>query len=170
MPHLTLCRLTDDSILQPYQLMLVHSKFLRWLSRPVVPNVWTPGDFKTSGMIDAQRVKLELFTQRTFLLHLFSFLVKSVSVAILFFSNDNDPTVRSVIFIMTVFFVQGVPNAATLLLLNRHFFNRLESESTTTPMVIRVLEQEMSQNAEPQMGVSTLPQDEANSEVLRTLL
>ena len=121
---LMLCRLTEEFALTSRQLMLVHSKALRWVSRPLLPAAWTPGDFKTSDEIEEQRVKLELLANRIFRMQVFSFVCKIVSVVSLRFAQSIDASERSIIFSFTVLTVQAVPNACTLLLLCRYFFNR----------------------------------------------
>ncbi len=120
---LMLCRLTEELALTSRQLMLVHSKALWWVSRPLLPAAWTPGEFKTSDAIEEQRVKLELLANRIFRMQVFSFVCKTVSVASLLYAPDIDATQRSIIFSFTVLTVQALPNALTLLLLSRYFFN-----------------------------------------------
>ena len=124
--------------------MLVHSKVLRWLARPLIPTGWIPGNFKTSGAIDVQRVRLEILGSRMFRLKIVSFVCKIVSVATLFFSAGDTigPSERSIIFAMTLLTVQAVPIALTLLLFYRHLFSR-DGQSGTTPM-ISASEQELS--------------------------
>jgi hypothetical protein len=119
-----LCRLTEEHALTSRQLMLVHSKALRWMSRLLLPAAWTPGDFKTSDEIEEQRVKLELLANRIFRMQVFSFVCKTVSVASLLFAQSIDANERSIIFSFTVLTVQAVPNSLMLLLLSRYFFHR----------------------------------------------
>jgi hypothetical protein len=116
--------LTEELALTSRQLMLVHSNALRWVSRPLLPVGWTPGDFKTSGLIEEQRVKLELLASRIFWMQTFSFLCKIVSVATLRWAPNIDASRRSVIYSLTVLTVQVVPTALTMLLFSRYFFSR----------------------------------------------
>ena len=70
----TRSRLTEERALSSRQLMLVHSKMLRWLARPLLPKGWTAGGFKTSGDLEAQRVSLQTLGNRLAGLGIFSFL------------------------------------------------------------------------------------------------
>lgn len=128
----------------PRQLMLVHSKVLRWLARPLLPTGWNPNDFKTSGAIDVQRVRLETLGSRMFRLKIFSFVCKIVSVATLSYARDTiSPSHHSIIYTMTVLTVQAVPNALTLLLFYQHLVSR-NGQSGTTPMIPSASGQEPS--------------------------
>ena len=124
---LTRSRLTEERVLSRRQLMLVHSPFLRWLARPLLPKGWTASGFKTSGEVDAQRVALRTLGTRLAVVSIISFLCKSASVAASYFARDQiaaSAQLESVIFLATTFAVQAVPSAVTLLLLSRFHFSR----------------------------------------------
>lgn len=128
--------LTEEPVLKAHQLMMVHSKVLRQLARPMLPRGWTPGDFKTVGVLDAQRVKLETLGNRMFRLKILSFACKIVSVITLNYTRDIlriDATQHSVMFSVTVLAVQVVPVSGTLLLFYRHIFGR-DEESVNTDL------------------------------------
>jgi hypothetical protein len=107
--------------------MLVHSKILRWLARPLLPKGWTAGGFKTSGDIEAQRVSLQTLGNRLAGLGIFSFLCKCVSSATSYFARDvfasASGNFEAIIFLATTLTVQAIPSAMTLLLLSRFHFS-----------------------------------------------
>ncbi len=124
---LTLSRLTEERALSRRQLMLVHSPFLRWLARPLLPKGWTASSFKTAGEVDAQRVALRTLGTRLAVVSILSFLFKSASVAASYFARDfiaDSAQLESIIFLATTLAVQAVPSAVTLLLLGRFHFSR----------------------------------------------
>jgi hypothetical protein len=124
---LTRSRLTEERALSRRQLMLVHSPFLRWLARPLLPKGWTASGFKTVGEVDAQRVALRTLGTRLAVVSILSFLCKSASVATSYFASDviaDSAQLESIIFLATALAVQAVPSTLTLLLLNRYHFNR----------------------------------------------
>jgi hypothetical protein len=124
--------------------MLVHSKILRWLARPLLPTGWNPHDFKTTDAIDVQRVRLEILGSRMFRLKIFSFVCKIVSVVTLFYARDAiSPSRHSIIYTVTVLTVQAVPNALALLLFYQHLVSR-NGQSGTTPMILPASRQELS--------------------------
>ena len=102
--------------------MLVHSKVLRWLARPLLPKGWAAGSFKTAGEADAQRVALQKLGTRLAVLSVASFLCKCVSSTVAYFGRDQKEQSQSVIFLVTVLSVQAVPTSLTLLLLHRYHF------------------------------------------------
>ena len=116
----TISRLTDERALSNWQLMLVHSRFLRWLARPLLPKGWAAGSFQTAGDVDAQRIALETLGNRLAALSIFSFLCKCISSALLYFARFEQS--EAVIYLTTVLLVQAVPSLATLLLLYRYHF------------------------------------------------
>ena len=121
----TIGRLTDERALSNWQLMLVHSRFLRWLARPLLPKGWTAGSFQTAGDVDAQRIALQTLGNRLAALSIFSFLCKCVSSALVYFAQKQISRFEqseAVIFLTTVLSVQAVPSLATLLLLYRYHF------------------------------------------------
>jgi hypothetical protein len=125
--YLTRSRLTEERALSRRQLMLVHSPFLRWLARPLLPKGWTASGFKTAGEVDVQRVELRTLGTRLAVVSILSFLCKSASVAASYFARDaiaNSAQLESVIFLATALAVQAVPSAMTLLLLGRFHFSR----------------------------------------------
>jgi hypothetical protein len=130
----TRSRLTEERALSSRQLMLVHSKTLRWLARPLLPKGWTAGGFKTSGAVEAQRASLQALGNGLSALGIFSFLCKSVSSATLFFARDLFSTsgnFEAIVFLATTLAVQAIPSAMTLLLLSRfHFSGGGESGGT----------------------------------------
>jgi FtsZ-binding cell division protein ZapB len=122
----TRSRLTEERALSSRQLMLVHSKMLRWLARPLLPKGWTAGGFKTSGAVEAQRASLQTLGNGLSVLGIFSFLCKSVSSATLYFARDLFSTsgnFEAIMFLTTTLTVQAIPSAMTLLLLNRFHFS-----------------------------------------------
>ena len=124
---LTRSRLTEERALSRRQLMLVHSPFLRWLARPLLPEGWTASGFKTAGEVDAQRVALCTLGTRLAVVSILSFLCKSASVATSYFARDviaDSAQLESIIFLATALAVQAVPSAVTLLLLGRFHFSR----------------------------------------------
>jgi hypothetical protein len=129
-------RLTEERALSSRQLMLVHSKILRWLARPLLPKGWTAGGFKTSGDVDAQRVSLQSLGNRLAGLGIFSFLCKCVSSATLYFARESElyytsGNFEAIIFLATTFTVQAIPSALTLLFLSRFYFSGVvESRGT----------------------------------------
>ncbi len=130
----TRSRLTEERALSSRQLMLVHSKMLRWLARPLLPKGWTAGGFKTSGAVEAQRASLQTLGNGLSVLGIFSFLCKSVSSATLYFARDLFSTsgnFEAIMFLATTLTVQAIPSAMTLLLLSRfHFSGRGKSGGT----------------------------------------
>ena len=107
--------------------MLVHSPFLRWLARPLLPKGWTAGSFQTTGEVDAQRQALQALGTRLAVLSIVSFLCKSASAATSYFAQeqlDAFEGAQSIIFLVTVLSVQGLPSLITLLLLYRFHFGR----------------------------------------------
>ena len=120
-------RLTEERALSSRQLMLVHSKILRWLARPLLPKGWTAGGFKTSGDLEAQRVSLQTLGNRLAGLGIFSFLCKCVSSATSYFARDvfapASGNFEAIMFLATTLTVQAIPSALTLLLLNQFHFN-----------------------------------------------
>jgi hypothetical protein len=127
---LTRSRLTEERALSRRQLMMVHSPFLRWLARPLLPKGWTSSGFKTVGEVDAQRVALRSLGTQLAVVSISSFLCKSASVAASYFARDiiaDSAQLESIIFLATtlaVNTVQAVPSAMTLLLLGRFHFSR----------------------------------------------
>ena len=119
---MTRCRLTDERALSKRQLMLVHSVFLRWLARPLLPKDWTAGSFKTAGEVDAQRVALQTLGTRLAVLSIASFLCKCVSAAAAYFGRGQLEQSESIIYLVTVLSVQALPSCVTLLLLQWYFF------------------------------------------------
>ena len=131
----TRSRLTEEQALSSCQLMLVHSKMLRWLARPLLPKGWTAGGFKTSGDLEAQRVSLQTLGNRLAGLGIFSFLCKCVSSATSYFARDvfapASGNFEAIMFLATTLTVQAIPSAVTLLLLSRfHFSGGGESRGT----------------------------------------
>ena len=127
------------------QLMLVHSPFLRWLARPLLPKGWTASSFKTSGEVDAQRVALRTLGTRLAVVSIISFLCKSASVAASYFARDQiaaSAQLESVIFLATTFAVQAVPSAVTLLLLSRFHFSRGGGSSSSGALMQSLLTRE----------------------------
>jgi hypothetical protein len=124
---LTCSRLTEERALSSSQLMLVHSKTLRWLARPLLPKGWTAGGFKTSGDVEAQRVSLETLGNRLAGLGIFSFMCKCVSSATSYFARDvfapASGNFEAIMFLATALTVQAIPSAMTLLLLSRFHFS-----------------------------------------------
>jgi uncharacterized small protein (DUF1192 family) len=124
---MTRSRLTEEQALSSRQLMLVHSKILRWLARPLLPKGWTAGGFKTSGDAEAQRVSLQTLGNRLAGLGIFSFLCKCVSSATSYFARDLFAPVsgnfEAILFLATTLTVQAIPSAMTLLLLSRFHFS-----------------------------------------------
>ena len=121
----TISRLTDERVLSNWQLMLVHSRFLRWLARPLLPKGWAAGSFQTVGDVDAQRIALQTLGNRLAALSIFSFLCKCISSALLYFAQNQISRFEqseAVIYLTTVLLVQAVPSLATLLLLRRYHF------------------------------------------------
>jgi hypothetical protein len=122
----TRSRLTEERALSSCQLMLGHSKMLRWLARPLLPKGWTAGGFKTSGDAEAQRVSLQTLGNRLAGLGIFSFLCKCVSSATLYFARDMfapaSGNFEAIMFLATTLTVQAIPSAMTLLLLSRFHF------------------------------------------------
>jgi hypothetical protein len=107
--------------------MMVHSPFLRWLARPLLPKGWTASGFKTAGEVDVQRVALRTLGTRLAVVSILSFLCKSASVAASYFARDaiaDSAQLESIIFLATALAVQAVPSAVTLLLLGRFHFSR----------------------------------------------
>ena len=123
----TRSRLTEERALSSRQLMLVHSKMLRWLARPLLPKGWTAGGFKTSGDVETQRVSLQSLGNRFAGLGIFSFLCKCVSSATSYFARDlfspASGNFEAIMFLATTLTVQAIPSAMTLLLLNRFYFS-----------------------------------------------
>ncbi len=120
-------RLTDERALSSRQLMLVQSKMLCWLARPLLPKGWTAGGFKTTGDAEAQRVSLQTLGNRLAGLGIFSFLCKCVSSATSYFARDLLATAsgnfEAILFLATTLTVQAIPSAMTLLLLSRFHFS-----------------------------------------------
>ena len=102
--------------------MLVHSAFLRWLARPLLPKGWAAGSFQTAGQVDAQRVALQKLGTRLAALSIASFLCKCASSAAVYFGRGRIEQSESVVFLVTVLTVQAVPCSLTLLLLHRYHF------------------------------------------------
>jgi hypothetical protein len=124
---MTRCRLTDERALSKRQLMLVHSEFLRWLARPLLPKGWAAGSFKTAGEVDAQRVALQKLGTRLAVLSIASFLCKCASSAASYFAAEaiaQSEESESIIFLVTILSVQAVPSLVTLLLLHQFYFDR----------------------------------------------
>ncbi len=122
----TRSRLTEERALSSRQLMLVHSKMLRWLARPLLPKGWTAGGFKTSGDAEAQRVSLQTLGNRLAGLGIFSFQCKCVSSATSYFAHDiatASGNFQAIMFLATTLTVQAIPSAVTLLLLSRFHFS-----------------------------------------------
>ncbi len=131
----TRSRLTEERALSSRQLMLVHSKMLRWFARPLLPKGWTAGGFKTSGDVEAQRMSLQTLGNRLAGLGIFSFLCKCVSSATSYFARDlfapASGSFEAIMFLATTLTVQAIPSAMTLLLLSRfHFSGGGESRGT----------------------------------------
>ncbi len=120
--RVTRSRLTDERALSKWQLMLVHSVFLRWLARPLLPKGWAAGSFQTAGQVDAQRVALQKLGTRLAALGIASFLCKCASSAAAYFGRGRIEQSESVVFLVTVLTVQAVPCSLTLLLLHRYQF------------------------------------------------
>ena len=123
---MTRSRLTEERALSSRQLMLVHSKMLRWLARPLLPKGWTAGGFKTSGDVEAQRVSLETLGNRLAGLGIFSFLCKCVSSATSYFARDiatASGNFEAIMFLATTLTVQAIPSVVTLMLLSRFHFS-----------------------------------------------
>jgi len=117
--------------------MLVHSPFLRWLARPLLPKGWTANSFRTAGDVDAQRVALRTLGTRLAVVSIFSFTCKSASVATSYFARDviaASAQLESIIFLATVLAVQAVPSAVTLLLLSR--LSLSHSSGALTPLLL----------------------------------
>ena len=102
--------------------MLVHSKVLRRLARPLLPDGWSAGSFQTAGEVDTQRRALETLGARLAGLSIASFLCKCISSATVFFAGRQVEQSASVVFLVTVLSVQAVPSLVTLLLLDRFHF------------------------------------------------
>jgi hypothetical protein len=115
-------RLTDERALSKPQLMLVHSKVLRRLARPLLPDGWSAGSFQTAGEVDTQRRALETLGARLAGLSIASFLCKCISSATVYFAGRQVEQSASVVFLVTVLSVQAVPSLVTLLLLDRFHF------------------------------------------------
>jgi hypothetical protein len=132
----TRSRLTEERALSSRQLMLVHSKLLGWLARPLLPKGWTAGGFKTSGDVEAHRASLQSLGNRLAGLGVFSFLCKCVSSATLYFARESElystsGNFEAIMFLATTFMVQAIPSALTLLFLSRFYFSRIgESRGT----------------------------------------
>jgi hypothetical protein len=130
----TRSRLTEERALSSRQLMLVHSKMLRWLARPLLPKGWTAGGLKTSGDVEAQRAALHTLGNRLAGLGIFSFLCKCVSSATSYFARDLFSTsgnFEAIMFLATTLMVQAIPSALTLLLLSQfHLSGGGESRGT----------------------------------------
>ncbi len=123
----TRCRLTEERLLSTRQLMLVHSKLLRWLARPLLPKGWTAGGFKTSGDVEVQRASLQTLGNYLAALGVFSFLCKCVSSATSYFARDLNSVsgnFEAIVFLATTLMVQAIPSGLTLLLLSRLHFSR----------------------------------------------
>ena len=121
----TIGRLTDERALSDWQLMLVHSRFLRWLARPLLPKGWAAGSFQTAGDVDSQRIALQTLGNRLAALSIFSFMCKCVSSALVFFAQNQISRFEqseAVIYLTTVLSVQAVPSLVTLVLLHRYHF------------------------------------------------
>jgi hypothetical protein len=107
--------------------MLVHSKMLRWLARPLLPKGCTAGGFKTSGDAEAQRVSLQTLGNRLAGLGIFSFLCKCVLSATSYFARDlfapASGNFEAIMFLAATLTVQAIPSAMTLLLLSRFYFS-----------------------------------------------
>jgi hypothetical protein len=122
--------------------MLVHSPFLRWLARPLLPKGWTASGFKTAGEVDAQRVALRILGTRLAVVSILSFLFKSASVAVSYFARDviaDSAQLESIIFLATALAVQAVPSAVTLLLLGRFHFSRGSDGSSSGALMQSLL-------------------------------
>ena len=124
---LTRSRLTEERTLSRRQLMMVHSPFMRWLARPLLPKGWTASGFKTAGEVDVQRVALRTLGTRLAVVSILSFMCKSASVAASYFARHviaDSAQLESIIFLATTLAVQAVPSAMMLLLLGRFHFSR----------------------------------------------
>lgn len=132
--HLTRRRLTEERSLTSLQLMLVHSKLLRWLAQPLLPKGWSGGGFKTSGRVEQQRASLQALGNHLASLSVFSFLCKCLSSATSYFASDLFSTsgnFEALMYLATTLTVQAVPSALTLLLISRfHFSGAVESSGT----------------------------------------
>ena len=109
----TIGRLTDERALSNWQLMLVQSRFLRWLARPLLPKGWAAGSFQTAGDVNAQRIALQTLGNRLAALSIFSFLCKCISSALLYFAQNQISRFEqseAVIYLTTVLLVQAVPS------------------------------------------------------------
>ncbi len=140
---MTLCRLTEERALSRFQLMFVHSPFLRYLARPLLPKSWTAGSFKTTGDVEAQRIALQNLGTQLGLLSSVSFLFKAASVAGSYFARDTiaaSAQLESILFLATTLTVQAVPSAVTLLLLSRFHFSRVSDRSGTLMQTLLSLE------------------------------
>lgn len=107
--------------------MLVHSRPLRWLARPLLPKGWTAGSFLTADEVDIQRIMLETLGTRLAAVSIFSFLCKSLFSSVSYFAQNQLSRFEqseSIIFLVSVLLVQAVPSLATLLLLDRYHFSR----------------------------------------------
>ncbi len=122
----TRSRLTEERALSSRQLMLVHSKMLRSLARPLLPKGWTAGGFKTSGNAEAQRLSLQTLGNRLAGLGIFSFLCKCMSSATSYFARDiatASGNFEAITFLATTLTVQAIPSVVTLMLLSRFHFS-----------------------------------------------
>jgi hypothetical protein len=125
----TRCRLTEERALSSRQLMLVHSKLLRWLARPLLPKGWTAGGLKTSGEVEARRASLHMLGDRLATLGFCSFLCKCVSSATLYLARESElystsGNFEAIVFLATTLTVQAIPAALTLLFLGRFHLSR----------------------------------------------
>jgi hypothetical protein len=134
---MTISRLTDERTLSNWQLMLVHSRFLRWLARPLLPKGWAAGSFQTAGDVDAQRIALQTLGNRLAALSIFSFLCKCISSALLYFTRFEQS--EAVIYLTTLLSVQAVPSLATLLLLHRYHFGSSDNGLDTGALMQSLL-------------------------------
>ncbi len=121
-------------MLSSRQLMLVHSKTLRWLARPLLPEGWTASALKTSGDVEAHRASVQTLGNQLAGLGVFSFLCKCVSSATSYFSRDlfeSSGNVEAIEYLITTLMVQAIPSAMTLLFLGRfHSSNSSASRGT----------------------------------------
>ncbi len=163
--HVTHCRLTEERALSSRQLMLVHSKLLRWLARPLLPKGWAAGTLKTSGDVEVQRASLQALGNNLAGLGVFSFLCKCVSSATSYFARDLYSTsgnFEAVMFLATTLMVQAIPSGLTLLLLAQFHFRR-GGESRGILMQSLLTSQLVADNARLQDEIATLRAREAKA-------
>jgi uncharacterized small protein (DUF1192 family) len=165
-------RLTEERALSSRQLMLVHSKMLRWLARPLLPKGWTAGGFKTSGDAEAQRVSLQTLGNRLAGLSIFSFLCKCVSSATSYFARDlfasASGNFEAILFLATTLTVQAIPSAMTLLLLSRfHFSGGGERKGTLMQSLLSREDASLALSSDSAAAAASSQQAQLASDVAR---